>query len=85
MATEMRSYDNEHGEPVVVMVTTGNFDVSRLVALLSSGRCEDVALGEKVRRSVRRHNGGREALQLLNQHGCPDFTDPVKDGGPSNG
>lgn len=35
MGTEFRTYDNEHGDPVVVLVTTGTHDVSRLVQLLN--------------------------------------------------
>ena len=74
MSVEMRAYDNEHGDPVVVLVTTGTYDVSRLVGLLSSGRCEDKDMAERVRQTVRRHNGGRAALRLLRDHGGPDFT-----------
>jgi hypothetical protein len=74
MSVEMRTYDNEHGDPVVVLVTTGTYDVSRLVGLLSSGRCEDKDTAERVRQGVRRHNGGRAALRLLRDHGGPDFT-----------
>ncbi len=77
MAVEIRAYDNEAGDPVVVMVTTGTFDVSRLVGLLASGRCEDVEAAEQVRRKVRAHSGGRDALRLLAQHGGPDFTEPA--------
>ncbi len=75
MSVEMRAYDNEHGDPVVVMVTTGTYDVSRLVSLPSRGRCEDLTMAEKVAKAVRRHNGGRAALRLLRDHGGPDFTD----------
>lgn len=76
MSTDVRCYDNEHGDPVVVMVTTGTSDVSRLVALLHSGRCEDGDTARKVLAGVKRHNGGRDALALLKRHGGPDFTDP---------
>lgn len=72
MSYETRAYDNEHGNPVVVLVATGTHDVSRLVNLLSSGNCEQVGLGQRVLRQVRRHSGGRAALQLLAAHG-PDF------------
>lgn len=34
MSCETRAYDNEHGDPVVVLVFTGTHDVSRLVDLL---------------------------------------------------
>lgn len=73
MSYESRAYDNEHGNPVVVLVATGTHDVSRLVNLLQSGNCEQVDLGATVLRQVRRHNGGRAALQLLAAHGGPDF------------
>lgn len=73
MSYETRAYDNEHGDPVVVLVATGTHDVSRLVNLLTSGNCEQVSLGHTVLRQVRRHNGGRAALQLLAAHGGPDF------------
>lgn len=73
MAYESRAYDNEHGNPVVVLVATGTHDVSRLVNLLTGGNCEQVSLGQTVLRQVRRHNGGRAALQLLAAHGGPDF------------
>lgn len=73
MAYESRAYDNEHGDPVVVLVVTGTHDVSRLVQLLKSGNCEQVDLSDQVLGQVRRHNGGRAALQLLAAHGGPDF------------
>jgi hypothetical protein len=71
---ESRSYDDEHGDPVVVLVATGTHDVSRLVANLSRGTCSEYRLGEQIVRQVRRHNVGRAALRLLKQHGGPDFT-----------
>lgn len=74
MSVEMRAYDNEHGDPVVVMVTTGTYDVSRLVSLLSRGRCEDADMARKVTDAVKRHNGGRAALRLLRDHGGVDLT-----------
>lgn len=73
MSYETRAYDNEHGDPVVVLVATGTHDVSRLVQLLHRGNCEQLDLGDKVLRQVRRHNGGRAALQLLAAHGGTDF------------
>lgn len=73
MSYETRAYDNDHGDPVVVLVAEGTHDVSRLVNLLNSGNCEQVSLGHAVLRQVRRHNGGRAALQLLAAHGGPDF------------
>jgi hypothetical protein len=73
MAYETRAYDNEHGDPVIVLVATGTHDVSRLMLLLSNGNCEQVDLAYHVLRQVRRHNGGRAALQLLAAHGGPDL------------
>lgn len=76
MSYESRAYDNEHGDPVVVVVASGTHDVSRLTNLLAGSRmalCEHVALSEQILRQVRRHNGGRAALQLLAAHGGPDL------------
>lgn len=73
MATDLRVYDNEHGDPVVVMVTTGTHDVSRLVGLMQQGRCEDHDQAKAILRGVRRHNGGRAALKVLAAHGGPDL------------
>jgi hypothetical protein len=70
---DTRAYDNEHGDPVVVLVATGTHDVSRLVALLATGTCEQGSLSQRVLTQVRRRNGGRAALQLLAAHGGPDF------------
>jgi hypothetical protein len=71
---ETRAYDNHHGDPVVVLVATGDHDVSRLVATLQRGTCEQVGLAAKVLRQVRRHSTGQAALRLLRDHGGPDFT-----------
>jgi len=79
MSYETRAYDNEHGDPVVVLVATGTHDVSRLVNLLAGSRmalCEHMGLSEQILRQVKRHNGGRAALKLLAAHGGPDFTEP---------
>ncbi|AEV86704.1 hypothetical protein ACWT_5687 [Actinoplanes sp. SE50] len=73
MSYDSRAYDNEHGDPVVVLVAEGTHDVSRLINLLTVGNCEQISLGRKVLQQVRRHNGGRAALQLLAAHGGPDF------------
>jgi hypothetical protein len=75
---ESRAYDNDSGEPVVVLVVTGTHDVSRLVNLLvgkMAGHpvCEQISVGQRVLRQVRRHNGGRAALQLLAAHGGPEL------------
>jgi len=81
MSYETRAYDNEHGDPVVVLVATGTHDVSRLVNLLNGAgpNSEQCGLGRTVLRQVRRHNAGRAALRLLRDHGGPDFTTPVDD------
>ncbi|MER6830817.1 hypothetical protein ABT352_32825 [Streptosporangium sp. NPDC000563] len=70
---ETRAYDNEHGQPVVVLVATGTHDVSRLAHLLNGGTCEQISLARQVTRQVKRHNGGRAALRLLADHGGPDL------------
>jgi hypothetical protein len=78
MSYESRAYDNEHGDPVLVLVTTGTHDVSRLVNLLAGNRVpvtEHLTLAERLWRQVRRHNGGRAALKLLTAHGGPDLID----------
>jgi hypothetical protein len=77
VAYETRTYDNEHGDPVVVLVTTGTHDVSRLVQLFSGhlALCEQLGVAERILRQVKRHNGGRAALALLKAHGGADFTD----------
>jgi len=74
---ETRAYDNDFGDPVVVLVATGTHDVSRIVNLLASGNCEQVGLAQRVLDQVRRHNGGRAALQLLAAHGGPDLLFPL--------
>ncbi|WP_052407827.1 hypothetical protein [Allokutzneria albata] len=79
---ETRAYDDEHGDPVVVVVVSGTHDVSRFVNALngSSPTVEQVSAGRKLLRQVRRHNGGRAALDLLRAHGGPDFTEEVDRG-----
>ena len=78
---ESRAYDKPGDafgpEPVVVLVVTGNHDVSRLVNLFAGGQpvIEQLEVGEQIRRQVKRHNGGRAALELLRAHGGPDFTE----------
>ena len=85
MSYESRTYDNAHGDPVVVLVVTGTHDVSRLVNHLtgSSPNCEQLDLGRRILRQVRRHNAGRAALALLRDHGGRDFTTPDDSGGDS--
>lgn len=73
---ESRAYDNDYGDPVVVLVVTGTHDVSRLVHVLTSGNCEQGDLGRKITRQVRRQSGGQAALELLKHHGGADFTEP---------
>ncbi|WP_433225474.1 hypothetical protein [Actinomadura formosensis] len=76
MSYESRTYDNGHGDPVVVLVVTGQHDVSRFANWMN-GRVPTVEImqaGEKILRQVKRHNGGRAALALLKEHGGPDFT-----------
>lgn len=73
---ETRAYDNEHGDPVAILVATGGHDVSRLVNLLAGSRtalCEHMGLSEQLLRQIKRHNGGRAALHLLAAHGGPDL------------
>ena len=77
MSYETRAYDNEHGDPVVVLVTTGTHDVSRLVNLLAGSRmalCEHIGVSDDILRQVKRHSGGRAALKLLAAHGGPDLS-----------
>ncbi|MEV0382320.1 hypothetical protein [Nonomuraea sp. NPDC050643] len=77
MSYESRAYDNEHGDPVVVLITTGTHDVSRLVNLLAGSRlalCEHVGVSEEILRQVKRHSGGKAALRLLAAHGGPDLS-----------
>ncbi|MCW2903966.1 MAG: hypothetical protein JWO67_6231, partial [Streptosporangiaceae bacterium] len=78
MSYQSRAYDNDHGDPVVVLVATGTHDVSRLVQLLNRGNSEQFGLGGTVVRQVRRHNAGRAALRLLRDHGGPDFTEETE-------
>lgn len=84
MSYESRAYDKPGDafgpEPVVVLVVTGTHDVSRLVNLFAGGQpvIEQLQVGEQIRRQVKRHNGGRAALELLRAHGGPDFTDEQK-------
>lgn len=75
---ESAAYDKPNADgfqpdPVVVIVATGTHDVSRLVAILNGGACEQGKLADQVLRQVRRHNGGRAALRLLAAHGGPDL------------
>lgn len=74
---ESRTYDNEHAEPVVVLVTTGQHDVSRLVHFLNGApiTCEQLDVAQLVVRQLKQHNKGRAALELLKAHGGSDFTD----------
>jgi hypothetical protein len=82
VSMESRAYDKHNGDgfppdPVVVLVVTGDHDVSRLINLLHRGQpvTEQLQLGQRIVRQVKRHNAGRAALELLAKHGGPDFTD----------
>jgi hypothetical protein len=79
MSYESRAYDQADGDPVVVLVTTGTHDVSRLVHALNKGTLEQVTVGRRLVRQVNRHAGGTAALRLLRQHGGPDFALDVAD------
>jgi hypothetical protein len=87
MSYESRTYDNPQGDPVIVLVVTGTHDVSRFVSLLADARrpnCEQLDLGHRLARQVRRHSRGRAALKLLRDHGGADFlTDPSDEGAVS--
>lgn len=77
MSYETRAFDNEYGNPVVVLIATGTHDVSRLVNLLAGNRmalCEHITVSQTLLRQVKRHNGGQAALKLLAAHGGPDLT-----------
>ena len=69
------AYDDDHGDPHLVLVFSGTHDVSRAINLLSGGSpvIEQIGVGAKVRDQVKRHNGGRAAMRLLAQHGGQDF------------
>lgn len=74
---ESRAYDDEYGQPVAVIVVTGDHDVGRLAALLRGAPVliEQLQLGERLVRQLRRHSKGRVALELLKTHGGADFTE----------
>lgn len=76
MSYEVRTYDDDNGDPVVVMVVTGPHDVSRIVQAMTHGNCEQVDVGNRIVRMLRRHSKGRLALALLKAHGGADFTEP---------
>lgn len=76
MSYDVRTYDAENGDPVVVMVVKGTHDVSRIVQAMTHGNCEQVDVGNRIVRMLRRHSKGRMALALLKAHGGPDFTEP---------
>lgn len=73
MTVDTRTFD-ENNQPVAVMVVKGEFDVSRLVNLLTTGRAEDQGTAQRLARQLGRHNSGDRALALLRDHGGPDFT-----------
>lgn len=75
MSYDIRSYDTDEGDPVVVMVVKGTHDVSRLVQMLTHGNCDQAHEGFRLIARLKRHNKGRMALALLKAHGGADFTD----------
>jgi hypothetical protein len=79
VSVQIRVYDDkdDDGQPVVVMVTRGTFDVSRLACLMSQGRSEDSKRAGYIARALRRRNGGRAALKLLRDHGGTDLLEDV--------
>lgn len=79
MSVQIRVYDDkdDDGQPVVVMVTRGTFDVSRLVDLMARGRSEDSQRAGTLARALRRRNGGKAALKLLRDHGGNDLLEEV--------
>lgn len=81
MSYEVRAYDRPTTEgwppePVVVLVVSGDHDVSRLVNLFAGGSAviEQLEVGQQMRTRLRRHNQGTAALRLLASHGGPDFS-----------
>jgi broad specificity phosphatase PhoE len=62
-------------EPVVVLVATGEHDVSRLVNLFNGGQVliEQLGIGKLIAQKASRTKEGRAALKLLEQHGGPDL------------
>jgi hypothetical protein len=81
---ESRAYDTKPlgdgfpPEPVVVLVVSGQHDVSRLVWLLNGGTpvMEQYELGKRLNRQLSAHSAGTAALKLLHEHGGPDFGTP---------
>jgi hypothetical protein len=73
---EIRTYDTESGDPVVVLVVKGTHDVSRIVQALTHGNSEQADIGFRLVARLKRHAKGRMALALLKAHGGADFTDP---------
>lgn len=82
MSVEITTYSQDNSadgfgpDPIVTMTVRGTFDVSRLLNLLNGAgaRCEDLDRAEELAAKLRRHAGGRAALQTLKAHGGPDFT-----------
>ena len=54
--------------------STALADAITAVFVGASPNCEQLRLGELIRKGVRRHNGGRAAIRLLAAHGGPDFS-----------
>lgn len=78
MSYQTRAYERTNNDgfppdPVVVLVAEGTHDVSRLVAALRNGTCEQGDVGRRINRALTRHNSGRAALALIARHGGPDL------------
>jgi hypothetical protein len=58
----------------VSISVTGAQDVSRIVQLLASGQIEHVMVAADMVRKLRALPGGVAALELLHEHGGPDYT-----------
>lgn len=63
-------------DPVAIVVAEGTHDVSRLVHLLHRGNVEQLGVATSLTRQLRRHSGGRSALNVLFSHGGPDLLIP---------
>lgn len=75
MSYSTRAYDDEHGQPVVIMVVEGHHDVSRFLHFMHRGfpTSGQMLVAAKLRRQVAAHNGGKRALLLLHAHGGPNL------------
>lgn len=81
MTIKTGAYDGADGQPVIVIVVTGEHDVSRMMHLMHRGvpsACLSLAAA-KLRLQIKRHNGGQRALHLLARHGGPDLLTEDRD------